>query len=53
MIKFTSKRSISTLDASEFKPNDDDDPKSDVLRVLTSACNCLQYSSVRSRNLRS
>lgn len=49
--QLASNRSTSIRDASADM--EDDEPKSDVLRVLTSACSCRQYSSLRSLSLRS
>lgn len=49
----TSKRSTSIRDESDDMPNEDDEPKSEVVRDLTSICSCRQNSSDRSLSLRS
>lgn len=49
--QLASNLSISIRDASADM--EDEEPKSEVLRVLTSACSCRQYSSLRSLSLRS
>lgn len=49
----TSNRSTSIRDESDDMPNEEDEPRSDVVRDLTSICSCRQYSSDRSLSLRS
>lgn len=51
--RLTSIRSTSIRDESDDMPNEEDEPRSDVVRDLTSICNCRQYSSDRSLSLRS
>lgn len=53
LMQLTSMRSTSIRDESDDIPNEEDEPRSEVVRDLTSICNCRQYSSDRSLNLRS